>query len=104
MEHAQKTAAAIAAVLQYIKTEEEAIAVQSAMAAAAPQMPGVTRQPAPAVKPDDGDADIAVRSDHLSPGAGGNGNAGRGEGGGLEKGAAIEFRHGGARSRAEPSA
>jgi len=29
MEHAQKTAAAIAAVLQYIKTEEEAIAMQS---------------------------------------------------------------------------
>jgi hypothetical protein len=46
-----RSAAAIAAVMQYIKTEEEAIAVQSAMAAAAPQMPGVTRQPAPAVKP-----------------------------------------------------
>ncbi|MBW2469129.1 MAG: hypothetical protein PVF09_10840 [Desulfobacterales bacterium] len=46
-----KTAAAIAAVLQYIKTEEEAIAMQSAMAAAAPQMPVFSRQPAPAMKP-----------------------------------------------------
>ncbi|MGD8393256.1 MAG: hypothetical protein PVH74_17095 [Desulfobacterales bacterium] len=46
-----KTAAAIAAVMQYLKTEEEAIAMQSAMAAAAPQMPIVGRQPAPAIKP-----------------------------------------------------
>ncbi|MGD8273210.1 MAG: hypothetical protein PVG52_15730 [Desulfobacterales bacterium] len=46
-----KTAAAIAAVVQYLKTEEEAIAMQSAMAAAAPQMPIVDRQPAPAIKP-----------------------------------------------------
>ena len=51
MGDSQKTTAAIAAVLQYIKTEEEAIAMQSAMAAAAPQMPGVARQPAPVVKP-----------------------------------------------------
>jgi len=46
-----KTAAAIAAVVQYLKTEEEAIAMQSAMATAAPQMPIVDRQPAPAIKP-----------------------------------------------------
>ena len=46
----QKTAAAIAAVLQYIKTEEEAIAMQAAMAAAH-QMPVVSRQPAAAMKP-----------------------------------------------------
>ena len=46
-----KTAAAIAAVLQYIKTEEEAIAMQSAVPAAAPQMPMPVQQPAPAFKP-----------------------------------------------------
>ena len=46
-----KIAAAVAAVMQYIKTEEEAIAMQSAMAAVAPQMPVVDRQPAPAIKP-----------------------------------------------------
>ncbi len=46
-----KGAAAIAAVLQYVKTEEEAIAMHSAMAAAAPQMPAVAGQPAPAIKP-----------------------------------------------------
>ncbi len=46
-----KSAAAIAAVMQYIKTEEEAIAMQSAMAATAPQMPVPARQPAPAIKP-----------------------------------------------------
>jgi hypothetical protein len=46
-----KTAAAIAAVVQYLNTEVEAIAMQSAMAAAAPQMPIVDRQPAPAIKP-----------------------------------------------------
>ena len=51
MEHAQKSAAAIAAVLQYIKTEEEAIAMQSALQAAQPQMPMFAQQPAPAVKP-----------------------------------------------------
>ena len=46
-----RIAAAIAAVMQYIKTEEEAIAMQSAMAAVPPQMPVFARQPAPAVKP-----------------------------------------------------
>ena len=46
-----KSAAAIAAVLQYIKTEEEAIAMHSAMAAPAPQMPVVAQQPAPVIKP-----------------------------------------------------
>jgi predicted RNA polymerase sigma factor len=51
MEHAQKTAAAIAAVLQYIKTEEEAIAMQNAMQAAASQMPRFAPPQAPAVKP-----------------------------------------------------
>ena len=51
MEHAQKSAAAIAAVLQYIKTEEEAIAIQSAMQAAPPQMPQLAQPPAPVVKP-----------------------------------------------------
>ena len=51
MGHAQKTAAAIAAVQQYIKTEEEAIAMQSTQQAAPPQMPVTARQPAPAVKP-----------------------------------------------------
>jgi hypothetical protein len=51
MRHAQKTAAAIAAVQQYIKTGEEAIAMQAAMQAAQPQMPMIAQQPAPAVKP-----------------------------------------------------
>jgi hypothetical protein len=51
MENAPKSAAAIAAVLQYIKTEEEAIAMQSALQAAQPQMPMFAQQPAPAVKP-----------------------------------------------------
>ena len=51
MGHAQKTAAAIAAVLQYIKTEEEAIAMQNAMLAAPFQMPRLDQPPAPAVKP-----------------------------------------------------
>ena len=46
-----KTAAAIAAVMQYIKTQEEAIAIQSAMATAAPQMPAGVRQPAPVIRP-----------------------------------------------------
>ena len=46
-----KSAAAIAAVMQYIKTEEESIAMQSAMAASAPQMAIPARQPAPAIKP-----------------------------------------------------
>ena len=51
MENAPKSAAAIAAVLQYIKTEEEAIAMQSALQAAQPQMPMFAQQPEPAVKP-----------------------------------------------------
>jgi len=51
MENAPKSAAAIAAVLQYIRTEEEAIAMQSALQAAQPQMPMFAQQPAPAVKP-----------------------------------------------------
>ena len=51
MEHAQKTAAAIAAVMQYIKTEEEAIAMQNAMLAAQFQMPRLDQPPAPVAKP-----------------------------------------------------
>jgi hypothetical protein len=51
MGDAQKTAAAIAAVLQYIKTEEEAIAMQSAMQAAVPQMPRFAQPAVTAVKP-----------------------------------------------------
>jgi hypothetical protein len=51
MGNASKTAAAIAAVLQYIKTQEEAIAIQSAMQAAQPQMPRLDQPPAPTVKP-----------------------------------------------------
>jgi hypothetical protein len=46
-----KKLAAIAAVMQYIKTEEEAIAMQNAMQAAAPQMPRFAPTPAPALKP-----------------------------------------------------
>ena len=46
-----KSAAAMAAVLHYIKTEQEAIGMQSAMAAAAPQMHVAARQPAPVIKP-----------------------------------------------------
>jgi len=45
-----KTAAAIAAVLQYIRAEEEIIAMQSSMQAARPQMRWFTQPPAPAVK------------------------------------------------------
>ena len=48
MEDTQKTAASIAAVLQYIKTEEEAVAMQSAMQAAQSQMPRFAQPPAPA--------------------------------------------------------
>jgi hypothetical protein len=51
MGNARKTTAAISAVLQYIKTEEEAIAMQTAMQAAQPQMPMFAQQPAPGVKP-----------------------------------------------------
>ncbi len=46
----QKIAAAIAAVMHYIKTEEEAIAMQAAMPAAA-QMPLFAQPPAPTIKP-----------------------------------------------------
>ncbi len=46
----QKIAAAIAAVMQYIKTEEEAIAMQAAMPAAT-QMPLFAQPPAPTIKP-----------------------------------------------------
>lgn len=51
MANVRKATAAVAAVLQYIKTEEEAIAMQSAMQAAVPQMPRFAPTPAPAVKP-----------------------------------------------------
>jgi len=51
MGNARKATAAIAAVLQYIKTEEEAIAMQSAMQATQLQMPMIAQQFAPAVKP-----------------------------------------------------
>ena len=51
MENDVITAAAIAAVMQYIKTEEEAIAMQSAMATAPFQVPELARPPAPAIKP-----------------------------------------------------
>jgi hypothetical protein len=50
MGYDSKTTAAIAAVLQYIKTEEEAIAMQSAMQAAQPQMPWFAQPTAPAAK------------------------------------------------------
>ena len=46
-----KTAAAIAAVLQYIRTEEEAIAMQSAMQASQAQVPRVVQPPVPVTKP-----------------------------------------------------
>jgi hypothetical protein len=51
MEDTQKPAAAIAAVIQYIKTEEEAIAMQSAMQASQPQMPQLAQPPARVAKP-----------------------------------------------------
>jgi hypothetical protein len=49
----KKATAAISAVLLYIKAEEEAIAMQSAMQvpAAGPVMPLVSRTPAPVMKP-----------------------------------------------------
>ena len=46
-----KTAAAFAAVLQYIRTEEEAIAMQVAMQASQVQMPQIVRPPEPATRP-----------------------------------------------------
>ncbi len=51
MGNAPKATAAIAAVLQYIKTEEEAIAMQSAMQAVHPQIPMIAQQSAPVVRP-----------------------------------------------------
>ena len=51
MGHTRKTAAAIAAVIQYIRSEEEAIAMQAAMQAAQAQQPMITQQPAPVIKP-----------------------------------------------------
>ena len=51
MGNARKATAAVAAVLQYIKTEEEAIAMQSAMQAGQPQVPSVAQRAAPAVRP-----------------------------------------------------
>ncbi len=51
MGDAPKTAAAIAAVTQYIKAEEETVAMQNAMQAVPSQMPQLAPPPAPAVKP-----------------------------------------------------
>ena len=51
MGNARKATAAVAAVLQYIKTEEEAIAIQSATLAAQPQLTMAAPPPAAAVKP-----------------------------------------------------
>ena len=51
MEHARKTAAAIAAVMHYVKTEEEAIAMQNALLAAQSQVQQPAQPPAAAVKP-----------------------------------------------------
>ncbi len=47
----KKATAAISAVMLYIKAEEEAIAMQSAMQAQGPGMPLVSRAPAPVMKP-----------------------------------------------------
>ena len=51
MGNKRKSAAAISAVVQYIKTEEEAIAMQSAMQAAQPQMPLAAREAVAVGKP-----------------------------------------------------
>ena len=51
MEDPKKRAAAIAAVLQYIKSEEEAIAMQFASGYGQPQMPAIFQPFAPQVKP-----------------------------------------------------
>jgi len=51
MGNTTKTTAAIAAVLQYIRTQEEAIAMQSAMQASQAQMPQIVQPLAPAAKP-----------------------------------------------------
>jgi len=47
----KKATAAAAAVLQYIKSEEEAIAMQYGSQAMQPQMPGIFQPPALQVKP-----------------------------------------------------
>ena len=49
MQQAQKAAAAISAVMLYIKSEEEAIAMQAQ--AAGPAMPMVSRAPTQVIKP-----------------------------------------------------
>jgi hypothetical protein len=51
MGNARKTTAAISAVLQYIKTEEEAMAMQSAMQTAQFRMPMFAQQLVPVAKP-----------------------------------------------------
>jgi hypothetical protein len=51
MGNARKSTAAISAVLQYIKAEEEAIAMESAMQTAQPRLPMLAQQPAPVAKP-----------------------------------------------------
>jgi hypothetical protein len=51
MGNARKTTAAISALLQYIKTEEEAMAMQSAMQTAQFRMPMFAQQPVPVAKP-----------------------------------------------------
>ena len=51
MGNVRKSTAAISAVLQYIKAEEEAIAMESAMQTAQPRLPMLAQQPAPVAKP-----------------------------------------------------
>jgi hypothetical protein len=51
MGNARKSTAAISAVLQYIKAEEEAIEMESAMQTAQPRLPMLAQQPAPVAKP-----------------------------------------------------
>jgi hypothetical protein len=51
MGDAKKAAAALSAVVQYIKTEEEAISVQSALQAREPAIPLISQAPAPVSKP-----------------------------------------------------
>jgi hypothetical protein len=51
MERDPKAAAAIAAVMQYIKSREEAIAIQSSLQAVQPQMQRFEQPSAPIVKP-----------------------------------------------------
>ncbi len=48
--HSKKAVAATAAVLQYIKSEEEAVAMQFAPYAEAPQMPAILQTHAPQIK------------------------------------------------------